>query len=458
MNSLSSLLPEIEQFRATIAQQPVAAPVSPDLIRAHIADHFPFSHPQPLESVIAEVVQMMHDWSLHTTHPRYFGLFNPNVTEAAIAADTLAALYNPQLATWSHAPAANEIERHTLQFFLRQFGFDPAESAAHFTSGGAEANHTALITALTHRFPAYGNEGVRSLPAQPVFYVSEQAHHSFQKAAHSTGLGRAAVRTIPVNEALQMDCATLERQIQSDIAEGFIPFMTAGTVGTTPAGVIDPLEEISRICRQYGLWFHADGAWGGAAIISPRAAQHLRGIDQADSIACDAHKWLSVSMSAGMFFCRHRHAVGDAFRITASYMPEHVQDTADNYAMSLQWSRRFIGLKVFMTLAERGAEGLAQMVDEEIALGRYMRGELEKSGWTIVNETPLPVICFTHASLQNGAVAVNDVLQRIYAEGSAWISSVTVPHYGNVLRTCIINYATTQADVDGLVASLKRFI
>jgi glutamate/tyrosine decarboxylase-like PLP-dependent enzyme len=456
--SFDTLIREIESFRSSHAERPVAPDVSPDAIRTYLSEHFDFSRGNDLSTVIDDVSHLMRSWSLHTTHPRYFGLFNPNVTEASIAADALAALYNPQLATWSHAPAANEIERHTLLFFLREFGFDPAESAAHFTSGGAEANHTAVISALTHHYPKYGDEGIRTIGGQPVFYVSEQAHHSFHKIAHSTGLGRNAVRSIPVNRKLQMDCGALEAQILRDRAEGFLPFMIVGTVGTTPAGVIDPLEEIALLCSRYELWFHADGAWGGAAIISDAARHHLRGIEKADSITCDAHKWLSVSMSAGMFFCKHKHAVGNAFRITTSYMPEQVQNTVDNYSTSLQWSRRFIGLKVFMTLAERGSAGLAQMVDREIALGCLLRDELKRTGWSIVNDTPLPVVCFTHEKIVQGTLSTETVLREFYSNGSAWISAVTVPHFGSVLRACIINYETGRNDIDALVAALNPFI
>jgi glutamate/tyrosine decarboxylase-like PLP-dependent enzyme len=453
-NYLKTLVDEINGFRTPQPSAKVTPMVSPEEIRDHLKKHFEFSKPRALAGVIEGVAEIMHRWSLHTTNPKYFGLFNPNVTEAAIAADALAALYNPQLATWSHAPCANEIEQWTLEFFLKRFGFPPETSAAHFTSGGAEANHTAVITALTRYFPSYGNGGVRSLPAQPVLYVSEQAHHSFFKIAHSTGIGRDAIRIVPVDRSLQMDLRSLERMIAADEQNGFLPFMVVGTIGTTPAGVIDPLADIARICATHRLWFHADGAWGGAAAFSHNGALLIPGIELADSITCDAHKWLSVSMSAGMFFCRHKDAVGEAFRITTSYMPEQVHNTIDPYAASLQWSRRFIGLKVFMTLSERGADGLAAMIDSEIALGDHLRELLIHSGWKIVNNTPLPVVCFTHADLIEGTASADELLKKLYDDGEVWISGVTIPHYGFVLRACIINYLTTAEDVAALVQTL----
>ncbi len=455
---LSTLAEEIASFRATHDDRSVSPTVVPDEIREYLTTHYDFSGARPLDSVICDVAAMMRRWSLHTTHPHYFGLFNPNVTEAAIAADALAALYNPQLATWSHAPCANEIERFTLGFFLRAFGFAPESSAAHFTSGGAEANHTAVITALTHRFPTYGSGGVRSLPGQPVFYVSEQAHHSFHKIAHSTGIGRDAVRSVPVDLSLRMDMEALGRMYDDDVANGLLPFMVAGTVGTTPAGVIDPLEAIAAFCDEHALWFHADGAWGAAAALSAAPVPPTAGIEKADSITCDAHKWLSVSMSAGMFLCRHMHAVREAFRITASYMPIAVESTVDNYASSMQWSRRFTGLKVFMTLAERGSAGFASMVDGEMTLGDHLRTRLARTGWSVVNDTPLPVVCFTHPALGTGSKHFEELIGSIYADGRVWISGVTLPHYGFVLRACIINYTTTKEDVDLLVNTLDGVI
>lgn len=455
---LKQLADEIDSFRSSISHRPVSPTVTPEEIRNHLHTHFNFSSPRALDEVIAEVSLIMRQWGLHTTHPLYFGLFNPNVTEASIAADALSALYNPQLAIYSHAPCANEIEKFTLNFFLQRFGFPLETSAAHFTNGGAEANHTAVIAALTHRFPSYGNTGLRSLTGQPVLYVSEQAHHSFFKIAHSTGIGRNAVRTVPVDRALRMDTRILGELILADRENDCLPFMVVGTIGTTPAGVIDPLDDIARICTQHALWFHADGAWGGAAVLSRAITPLFPNIALADSITCDAHKWLSVSMSAGMFFCRHQHTVGEAFRITASYMPEGVQNTTDFYTTSLQWSRRFIGLKVFMTLAERGVDGLSAMVDGEIALGSTLRETLTTSGWTIVNATALPVVCFTHPLLQNMTGATENLLTRLYADGTAWISGVTLPHYGFVLRACVTNYMTTKGDIAQLVKTLDRLL
>src|SRR2546430_11489276 len=172
------------------------------------------------------------------------------------------------------------------------------------------------------------------------------------------GLGRRALRAVATDGQLQMDLGDLARRVAEDRHEGLAPFMVVATAGTTAAGVIDPLPELAAFCRAEGLWLHVDAAWGGAAVLSPRLRGHLAGIEAADSITCDAHKWFSVPMGAGMVFCRHPEAVGAAFRAETSYMPERtVGPVQDPYTTSVQWSRRVIGLKLFPGLRGQGAGG-----------------------------------------------------------------------------------------------------
>ena len=239
---------------------------------------------------------------------------------ASVVADTLVAMFNPQLANWRTSPAANEIERHTLAWLTDKFGL-PEDSIATFTSGGSEANLSAVVVALTWAFPEYGEHGLQRLPGQPEIYLTEETHHGFNKIAHMVGLGRRSLRTIATDSGLRMRAEELKKCVVEDRQNGFLPFMVIGSAGTTAAGVIDPLPEIARICKEEGLWFHADAAWGGAAVVSPSLRLHLAGIERADSITCDAHKWLSVPMGCGMLFCRHRESVAHAFRSDVTYMP-----------------------------------------------------------------------------------------------------------------------------------------
>ena len=427
--------------------------VTPQEIRSYLASRYDFTRPLALDDVVADVEQMLGSWQVQVTHPRYFGLFNPSVTLASIIADTLVAMYNPQLATWRTSPAANEIERHTLAWLTGKFGF-PATAIASFTNGGAEANLSAVIVALTRTFPDYGEHGLRRLTASPAIYLTSEAHHSFNKIAHMTGLGRRAVRTVASDRHLKMDLGDLARRVAEDRRDGFAPFMVVGTVGTTAAGAIDPLPDLARFCRAEGLWFHVDAAWGGAAIISPALRGNLAGIDAADSITCDAHKWFSVPMAAGMFFCRHADSVGEAFRVETSYMPgKTVGPVLDPYTTSVQWSRRFIGLKVFLALAHHGESGYVEMIEHQARMGDVLRESLTRSGWRVVNTTPLPLVCFT----RDGLVTAK-FLAALYARQIAWMSEVRLGDGAAVVRACITSFRTTESDIEWVVREMGRLI
>src|SRR3989449_5450685 len=264
----------VAKLESAIASGPIVPTVTPQEIRGYLASRYDFTTPLALDEVAADVEGMLRTWQVQVTHPRYFGLFNPSVTVASIIGDTLVAMYNPQLATWRTSPAANEIERHTLAWLGGKFGF-PAEASASFTSGGAEANLSAVIVALTRAFPEYGEQGLRGLSASPTIYVTAEAHHSFNKIAHMTGLGRRALRRVATDGQLRMDLVDLARRGAEDRQGGLAPFLVVGTVGTTAAGAIESLPELAGFCRAEGLWLHVDAAWGGAAIISPRLRGHL---------------------------------------------------------------------------------------------------------------------------------------------------------------------------------------
>jgi glutamate/tyrosine decarboxylase-like PLP-dependent enzyme len=432
-----------------LREGPITPEVDPAEIREFLADRYDFSRGLPLDDVVRDVEKMLRMWQVQVTHPRYFGLFNPSVTMASVVADTLTALYNPQLATWSTSPAANEIERHTLNWLASRFGL-PADSLASFTTGGAEANLSAIIVALTRAFPACGDEGLRALPAAPTFYVSAEAHHSFSKIAHLTGLGRQAVRAICVRDDLRMDLDDLARQIEQDRGNGFAPFMVVGTAGTTSTGAIDPLGEIAAFCRDAGLWFHADAAWGGAIVVSSRLRHHLAGIECADSITCDAHKWFSVPMGCGMFFCRHPESAERSFRADASYMPGRPSgDARDPYTSTIQWSRRFIGLKLFLSLAEQGEAGQAGMIERQTHLGDVLREALRASGWRIANDTPLPLVCFTRDGLDTAKF-----LRSVLSRQTAWMSETRV-RGEKVVRACITSFRTTENDIAEVVEQMN---
>ena len=430
--------------------------VTPEEIRSHLA-RYAFDLPVPVDDLLADVDAMLARWTEHATHPRHMGLFRPAPDPLCVAADALAAVHDPNLATWDFAPAANEIERHVLSAFAARFGLPAGEGLHHFTSGGQEANHTAVIAALTHAFPAIAQGGVRALLGQPVFYLSGEGHHSFDKVAHATGLGRAAIQRVATDRAARLSIDDLTRRIAADRRAGRLPFLVVGTAGTTSAGAIDPLPELARVAEAEGLWFHVDAAWGGAAIASPRLRRFLAGIERADSITCDAHKWLSVTAGAGMIFVRHRAAIEAAFAVETDYVPAQSRDgRVYPFVTSLQWSRRSIGLKLFLVLASQGWDGLAARIEHQAAVADHARRVLRARGFTVVNDTPLPLACFTHPRLV-GAGAHAALAQRLKLAQAAWISATRVAG-APALRACVTSYQTQQEDVDAVVEAIEAAV
>ncbi len=435
---------------------PLAARVSPEEIRAHLRDRYPFTGPLALETVFDDVTAMLWRWTEHASNPRHFGLFRPGVDATCVIAETLVAAYDANLATWDFAPGANEIERHTLAFLMRRLGLDPDSGLAQFTSGGQESNHTAVIAALTTAFPEIGRQGLRALGGNPVFYLSAEGHHSFEKVAHATGLGREALRFVPVDARLRMDAGALARQIAGDRSRGCLPFLIVGTAGTTSAGVIDPLGELAEVARAHGLWYHVDAAWAGAAAVSDRLRPLLAGIEQADSITCDAHKWLSVPVAAGMFFCRARRSVETAFATETAYVPERAADgRVYPFVTSLQWSRRFNGLKLFMLLAERGQPGLAARLEQHAALGDALRTRLLDAGFVLLNDTPLPVVLFTQRTIAGNVAAHDRICATLRERQIAWISRTLLPGRVPALRAQITHFQTGRDDLDALVDGVR---
>jgi glutamate/tyrosine decarboxylase-like PLP-dependent enzyme len=447
------LIRAIEDYAQRISEHRVTPTLDPASLRRRLSS---FDFEKPLDPVEALHIAVHGLWEnqVHTPHPRYFGLFNPAPTTMGIAADALVAAFNPQLAAWSHSPLAAEIEHHLVGAIGALFGYDPEGCDGTFASGGAEANHTALLTALTHRFPAFGRDGLRGLDRQPVFYISVEGHHSFQKAAKLCGLGTESVREIPIDQNWRMDVSRLQAALAEDRARNFAAFLLVGTAGTTSAGVIDPLDRLAEIAGPEKLWYHIDAAWGGAAILVPKLRSALAGIERADSITFDAHKWLSVPMAAGMYLTRHPQILGETFGMDTAYMPREAKGMPvhDPYSHSMQWSRRFIGLKVFLSLAVAGWEGYRAALTHQTAMGDELRRELAASGWRVINQTPLPTVCFVdgRSGDDDQKQYLEAVARDIVAGGKAWLSTARVAGK-TVLRACVTNYLTQPGDIKALV-------
>jgi glutamate/tyrosine decarboxylase-like PLP-dependent enzyme len=453
------LVEALEAYSRDVAGLRVAPPLDREALRALLA---PLDFERPLGALEALdfAVEGLRRHQVHAPHPRYFGLFNPAPTTMGIVADSLVAAFNPQLAAWSHSPLAAEMEAHLVRAFAGRFGYDASRADGTFCSGGAEANHTAVLAALVQAFPSFVEHGVRALGGPPVLYVSSEAHHSFLKAARLCGLGTAAVREVTVDADLRLDARALAAQVEADRVAGALPFLVVATAGTTSAGAVDPIPALAEIARREGLWLHVDAAWGGAVALVPELAGLLAGIGDADSITFDAHKWLSVPMGAGLYLTRHPDVLGRTFRVAAGYMPKDAagMPVTDPFTHSMQWSRRFIGLKVFLSLAVAGWEGYRQAIRHMAAMGDRLREQLEASGWPVLNRTPLPIVCFVDGRSPSGGSAshLEAVVRAVVGSGRAWVSTVRLADRQPAIRACITSYETGPEDVDALVSALDE--
>lgn len=449
----------IESYITAIDQKRVAPIADVQKIRSVLKSVDFNESINPLE-VLNLVNRMSSEYQVHVSHPRYFGLFNPAPTTMSIIADTLVATFNPNVAAWAHSPFAVEVEQYLIQEFGKKFGYKKDETDGTFATGGTEANLTGLLTALVHKFPKFIKKGINGLKTQPTLYVSSESHYSIERAAFMTGLGSDAVRNVPVNDSLHMDLEALDKLIQEDKTAGRTPFLIIATAGTTNAGIIDPISSISEIASQNNLWMHVDAAWGGAAIFLPELKGVLQGIEKADSITLDAHKWLSVSMSAGIFLTKHKNILNETFKVEAEYIPKDVKGLPiiNPYNHSIQCSRRFIGLKVFMSLAVAGWEGYIKAIRHQVAMGNFLKQELEKNSWNVINKTELPIACFTDQSphIKNPDIFLNTIADKIVASGKAWLSTTYLNKIIPVLRVCITNHRTTTDDIVTLVDSLEK--
>jgi len=459
----NDILPDIEtrdllwrrvtnRLDRTLEQLPERSP-SPSIDMPSIREHlknYDFSQPLDTETVLDDVVDLLESGMVHTQHPRYYGLFNPSPTFPSILADTITAALNPQLAVWSHAPVAVEIERHVVRTLGSWIGWQEDATYGHFTSGGAEANYTATLLALTRAEPRFANEGAVVFAGRPTLYASQESHLAWFKIAHQTGIGRDAVQLVPTDGAGRMDATALRAAVERDRAAGCAPVLVAATAGTTNAGMIDPLMQTHQIARDNGLWYHVDAAWGGAICASPKLGEIMAGIETADSVTVDAHKWLAVPMGAGVILCRDGDLLGRTFGIETSYMPEGVAGL-DPYANSAQWSRRFMGLKLFLSLAVLGRQGYAAMIERSVELAEILRDLLERDGWSVVNDPSLAVVCFVEerSGLDPAAVA-----KHVVERGEAWIS-VARFEGRPVLRACITSHRSSEADLKRLVQALN---
>ncbi|MEJ2538602.1 MAG: aminotransferase class I/II-fold pyridoxal phosphate-dependent enzyme [Gemmatimonadota bacterium] len=402
-------------------------------------------------AVLARAVEEILPRAGRIDHPRFMAFVPASPVWPAVVADWLATGFNIFQGTWLGGAGPSQIELVVLEWFRVWLGM-PEGAGGLFTSGGSAANLTAVVAARSRAAERGGRPGFR-------VYLSDQAHSSVPRALRIAGVPDDAVRLIPVDESLRMQADVLEGAMRRDRRQGLLPGLVVANGGATNTGIVDPLEELGRVARDFGAWFHVDAAYGGFAVLAPRGARLLAGIGEADSITLDPHKWLFQPYEAGCLLVRDTDDLTRAFRVSAEYLQdtelglEHV-----NFGdRGLQLSRSFRALKVWMTLQVHGRKALAQAVEDGLLLADHAAARVAaEPTLRILGEPSLSIVCF-HALPPDGERTPEStdrfnqgIQERIVAEGTAMISSTRI-HGRFALRLCILNHRTTKEDVDAVL-------
>jgi aromatic-L-amino-acid/L-tryptophan decarboxylase len=452
------LLDRINDYFSTLPQRSVQPPLG-ERTRSMTASPLP-EQGEEAGAVLDELFDILIDKGFHTASANYFGLQNPTPTYVSVLAETLVAALNPQLASFVHAPVPSMMERETVRWVGERIGWARAFDGT-FTSGGSEANCTALALALAARFPSYVEEGVSAISGRPTFYATAEAHHSLDKAAGLLGLGRRAMRHIRVTPNLRLDVELLEARITEDKAAGTIPFCVVATAGTTSSGAVDDISAIAELCHRHDLWLHVDGAYGAAVVFSDRHRSIVRGIERADSVTIDPHKWLANSMSAGMVLTSHPETLWRVFAAENPFMPKSGDgERTDHFNVGLQWSRRMNSLKLWMTLRVHGRRAYADLIDRQIALARDFANWIAgSSDFELIAPPDLAGVNFRvkspGASDPEIRKANEAVVHAATHDGRYWLSCATVAQMP-VIRMLVISYLSEERHLDGLKATLSR--
>ena len=452
------LIDHIDRYFESLPTRPVQLPEEQRTFSqlTNILPEFGEDAAQVLDDVCAELV----DKGFHVPAANYFGLMNPTPAYMAVLAEAFVAAINPQLATLARSQLASKIEQEMVRWIGERVGWNRAFGGT-FTSGGNEANFSALALALTANFPSFVNDGARSIGGAPVVYASSEAHHSLDKSTGLLGIGRRAVRRVDVTHRIQMDVDQLGRAVREDLAAGNLPFCVVATAGTTNSGAIDDLPAIAEFCREHKLWMHVDGAYGAAAIFSEKHRSIVRGIEHADSVTVDPHKWLAMPFAAGVVLTSHPELLKATFSVTTPYMPKlNTPLPPENFAISTQWTRRMNSLKLWLTLKVHGRAAYEEHIDRQIELARWFERQVADSPYLRLFAPPmLPIFNFCLREPLESEAANAQILQAIVDEvtrdGRRWIST-TLVNGGTVIRVMIISYLTEQSHLEELLQRLHK--
>lgn len=439
---------------------PTGRPLTRDEVRVAVTRPIPDA-PTPPDELLAYLRSMVFDWSSYPGHPGFVAYISGTGTIPGAAADLLAAGLNQNVGGWRLSPAATEIELHLTRWFGQRLGL-PETAAGMITSGGSMAGFMGIKAARDDRAGwDIRKEGASAGPPLTL-YASAEVHDINARAADMLGLGADALRLIPTDDGQRMRVDALREAISQDLAGGRRPFCVVATAGTVATGAIDPLAAIADVCEEHGLWMHVDGAYGGVAALTDALRPQFAGIERADSVALDPHKWLYTPHSGGAIVLRDFEKLHDAFGLEPSYTHEDKAVTKrgiDYYAHGPQFSRGFHALKVWVSLLAHGWDAYQRRILHDCELAAYLfrlaeeHPELEPMG-----RQGLSIACFRYAPPwapegPDREKWLNELNERLMAElqwGGRVFPSNAILGGRYAIRACIVNYRTEAEDMEAL--------
>ncbi|MEO8276469.1 MAG: pyridoxal-dependent decarboxylase [Thermoanaerobaculia bacterium] len=414
--------------------------------------------------LLATLDEVVVAGSRHNGHPRFFGYVSAPGTAVASFADLLASTLNSNLTAWRSAPAPVELEHRAIDWIREALGCDVGAGGL-FTSGGSLANFTAIAAARHRHDRTINSTGMRGAARPLRLYISTEGHHSSDKAAALLGIGLDNVCRIAVDAEFRMRVEVLERQIAADRAAGFDPFCIVASAGTVVTGAIDPLQAIADVAARENLWLHVDGCYGGFARLAPSVRERFSGIERADSVALDPHKWLYLPADCGCLIYRRPQELGAAFALGADYTRVTAANPDEAFAFwdyGPELTRRFRALKVWMTLAHVGARAMGEAIESNIDCAHHF-ARLIAAGpdFEMLAPVELSIFCFRHRG-SRGAITPGELdrwnerlLAALQKDASSYLSNASI-HGQFALRGCVLNYRTTRQDMEILLADLRR--
>ena len=444
------MLDDMLSFIENIRTRPVWQPI-PQKVRNAISESVPI-HPTQLSEVHEFFMQNILPYSAGNTHPGFMGWVQGGGTPVGMLAEMLAAGLNANVGGRDQMPV--EVEKQVVQWVRQLFSF-PENSSGLFVTGTSIAN---LISILVARTAALGisvrQNGLVGSEKQLVAYTSNGAHGCISQAMDLAGIGTHALRIIPMNDAFEMDCNALSHAIVEDIKAGFTPFFIAATAGTVDVGAIDNLETIAEIAAKEKIWFHVDGAYGALAILAKDIAPRLAGIQRADSIAFDFHKWGQVQYDAGFVLIRDGELHHKTFAATASYLGRESRGMAAGSPWPCDFgpdlSRGFRALKTWFTIKVYGTEQIGNIISNTCKLAQYLKEKIqENSELELLAPVSLNIVCFRYrcenADFVNKQIVFELQESGIVAPSSTLVNSVFA------IRVAIVNHRTSSQEIDALI-------